>query len=324
MLKHCETLNLSNSTNAKMYINDQGDHDSSLLVEFNGINIFFQTDNILSLEEAKRIGKKHNIDIMFSITSLTGIYPGFFDFEVDQMVRLANDKKFSSYKYSCEIAKAMGATYVVPYATDLCYLGQLYFANDIHKTNKKDYKNFIKEQGDPFQVILMGPGDSININNREISFELSDHDFDAKKLGAYAVKKRFDVLEAEKKERCYEYEDYHGDIKDIRSSLDLITSVWANESYRVLWVVTGPNGEPNYFYHYLPALTSEGDKSQTYDLRIEIPSYRLQRLVRGDYKMGFLTLQNGAIRCHRHNEKLADLEKYFWNWAMLNLRFRQI
>jgi L-ascorbate metabolism protein UlaG (beta-lactamase superfamily) len=70
-MNNSESISLTDNTSAVMFINDQGDHDSSLLIQSNGTNIFFQTDNILSVEEAKRIGEKYDIDIVFTITSLT-------------------------------------------------------------------------------------------------------------------------------------------------------------------------------------------------------------------------------------------------------------
>lgn len=320
-MNNSESISLADNTSAVMFINDQGDHDSSLLIQSNGTNIFFQTDNILSIEEAKHIGEKYDIDIVFTITSLTGIFPGFYDFKSDDMYRLALEKKTSALKYSFDIVKALGASYAIPYATDLCYLGQLYFANDIHGTNKNDYKKYVTENGNPFEVSLMGPGDFISIKNQLISFTLSEHDFAGKKLGGFAVEKRDEVYATEKLERRYENESYLEDVSKIRSLLDSKTSYWKDEPFRVLWNIIGPKGEHDSFYHRLPSNTSDYDGNESYDLRIEIPSYRLQRLVRGDYKMGFLTLQNGSIRCHRHTKNLTKIEKQFWNWAMLNLRF---
>ena len=56
------------------------------------------------------------------------------------------------------------------------------------------------------------------------------------------------------------------------------------------------------------------------DLLIELPSYRLQRLIKGDYFMGMLTLQNGSIRCYRNDEAFSENEKNFWKWSQ-QLRF---
>ena len=56
------------------------------------------------------------------------------------------------------------------------------------------------------------------------------------------------------------------------------------------------------------------------DLLIELPSYRLQRLIKGDYFMGMLTLQNGSIRCYRNDESFSENEKKFWKWSQ-QLRF---
>ena len=58
-----------------------------------------------------------------------------------------------------------------------------------------------------------------------------------------------------------------------------------------------------------------------YDLKLYIQGYRLQRLVRGDYKMGFMTLHNGSIYVDRDNKEFTELESYFWKWAFLETKF---
>jgi len=322
VMKHDESFDLSPEVTVVMFVNDVGDHDSSLLVQADGKTIFFQTDNLMSIDEAKRIGEKYNIDIVFTIASLTGLFPGFFDFPVETMTKLAKQKSKRALNYSLDITMALGAEYAIPYACDLCYLGELYFANDIHKADKREFVKLAKEKKSNIKALLMGPGDQVEINEEKMECMFSEHDFSMENLGAYASSKRKEIFEVECQERCYAHTSYNDDIKSLRKLLDTAATEWTHESYRVLWKVIGDDGNAIIFSQTLPGRTEECGLDWEYDLCIEIMSYRLQRLVRGDYKMGFVTLENGSIRCHRHVEEFVELEKEFWKWALSKIHFK--
>ena len=50
------------------------------------------------------------------------------------------------------------------------------------------------------------------------------------------------------------------------------------------------------------------------DLIIELDSFRLRRMIHGDYPMQFLTFHNGGYHCTRNTIELTDREKKFWEW----------
>ncbi len=321
MLKHDEAFTIAPGVKVEMLVNDCGDHDSSLLVHADGATVLFQTDNLMSMAEAQRIGSKYDIDAVFAITSLTGIFPGFFDFPSDTMLRLANEKSSRSINYSLDVVTALKARRVIPYASDLCYFGELYFANDLHRSDKRNFERAARSRGYDFETLLMGPGDTLDIVDGEANATLGEHDFGAENLGAYAVEMRHEIAAIEQAERQYEGIPYQEDIAKLRAMLDERALSWDKGAFRVLWKIVGPAGEINMFGHAMPGETQSCDADWSYDLMIEMPSYRLQRLTRGDYKMGFLTMQNGCVRCHRHVESLTTSEKEFWTWAMDKIRF---
>ena len=80
---------------------------------------------------------------------------------------------------------------------------------------------------------------------------------------------------------------------------------WKYNSFKVVWKIVDLAGY-EYVYHHdmadeeIEVNTKIGIELSEVDLLIEVPSYRLQRLIRGDYFMGMLTLQNGSIRCYRN------------------------
>jgi hypothetical protein len=320
-MEHNEVIEIAPGVKLEMLVNDHGDHDSSILLHADGVTVMFQTDNLISIDEAKRIGSKYQIDAVFTITSLTGIFPGFFDFPPETMMRLSKEKCMRSLSYSIDVVKALGAKIAVPYASDLCYLGDLYFVNDLHATDKRDFAKMVTHQGLDIRPLLMGPGDVLEISADQVIPSLGVHDFGCSNLGAYAVSMRDQVAEIEIEEHQYSSLPYLEEIILLRNIMDRQSTIWGNENFRVLWKIVGPNGQIDLFGHSLPGITENCSDQWSYDLKIEMPSYRLQRLVRGDYKMGFLTLQNGSIRCHRHSENLTSTERKYWAWAMENIRF---
>jgi hypothetical protein len=321
LLGHEEAIEIAPNVKVEMLLNDQGDHDSSLLIQADGVKIFFQTDSMITLDEAKRLGEKHRIDVAFTITSWTGIYPGFFDFPIETMIRLAHDKRERALKDSIELVVALGAKVAIPYASDLCYLGALYFANGLHSADKREFKRLALEKGVDCETLLMGPGDWFELDAGVMTRQIGDHDFGMTALAAYAVQKRHEVFIADLEERCYESVSCLPDVRLMRDILDSHAPSWQGEKFKVLWKVINQAGEVHSFGQELPGRTEDCDADWYYDLSIEIPSYRLQRLARGDYHMGFLTMWNGSIRCHRHVEKLTESEKNFWNWAFKNINF---
>jgi hypothetical protein len=66
----------------------------------------------------------------------------------------------------------------------------------------------------------------------------------------------------------------------------------------------------------MPDKTSNDEINNEYDLRIEIPTYTIQRLVRGDYSMGGVTIRNGSVRCHRYVKGLTKMEAAYWELTM--------
>ena len=125
VMKHDESMTLVPGVTIDMIRNDIGDDDSSIILKGDNSTVFCQTDNLMSINEAKRLGSKHNVDVLFTMNTQTGIFPAFFDFPAEIMMELSKKKIDASAKYSINVAKALKAKTIVPYASDLCYLGEL-------------------------------------------------------------------------------------------------------------------------------------------------------------------------------------------------------
>ena len=316
VMEHDESTTIAPGITLDMIRNDEGDDDSSIVLQGDGSTVFCQTDNLMSLKEAERLGKKYNIDALFTINTQTGMFPGFFDFPAETMMELSKKKIESTAKYSVNVAKLLNAKTIVPYASDLCYLGDLYFANDIHYADKNEYVKLVNQEIPNADAYVMGPDDYMIVNNGDVQVTLNPREYTREKLGAYAVEMREKVAEVERQEKMYIDTPFDSDLDTLRKTLDELTSSWSSDSFKVLWIVVDPKGQKSHFWHKMPEKTSIDEISDEYDLRIEIPSYRLQRLVRGDYPMGGVTLRNGCIRCHRYAKELSEKESEYWELTM--------
>ena len=313
MLEHNAVFDLDSEIKLHMLRNDEGDDDSSIVIEADNSTVFFQTDNIMSYKEAERLGNKFDIDLFFTIPTLTGVFPAFFDFEPKIMMKLAEKKQMSSIKYSTELMKLLKAKTAIPYACDLCYFGDLYFANELHMSDKEKYANYVKETIPDSEVIIMNPDDEIDIKDKKFTTNLSPPEFTKENLASYAVMMRPKYDLAMLEEKKYINESYENDVNLLKNELDRLSESWKGENYDVLWDIVGPDGKVTKFWHNLPGKTSNLTNNDTYDLRLELPSYRLQRWARKDYPMGGQTIRNGSVRCHRHIEEYTKNEDLYWD-----------
>ena len=140
-LKNKKNFTLKNEISLQMFINE---FVSSIKIKFKNKCVFLQTDNLMSEKEAKRISKIDPIDVAFVIPFLTGVFPGFYKWDSDTLIKLANDKISKSLNYCTNIIKNLNPKYVIPYACDLGYLGEKFHINLIHRHNKEDLVKLVK------------------------------------------------------------------------------------------------------------------------------------------------------------------------------------
>jgi hypothetical protein len=318
VLVHDESLELTDSLVLDMLVNDRGEHDSSVVLQGDGSTVFLQTDNLMTIEEAKRLGAKYDIDLLFAVTMLTGIFPGFYDFPPDEMVALAEKKRSASWDYSLSMVEALGARHVVPYASDLCYLGDLFFANALHRHEKDTYLGLLKERLPGVEGIRMWPDDEIELHDGKVTSRSTPQSDGLPEIAAYSVAMRKEVAAAALEEHSRIDPPMEEAIRIFRDSLDSYAkSAWKEEAFRVLWKVIDEDETTSCFGHTMIAPTQDCDEDWPYDLSIEMPLYRLRRLVHGDFLMGFMALWNGSLRCHRHSKDYFPPEQKFWRWANL-------
>jgi len=118
-------------------------------------------------------------------------------------MKLAREKQMSSIKYSTKLLKLLKAKTAVPYACDLCYFGDLYFANELHMSDKEKYANYVKQTIPNSEVIIMNPDDEIEIKDGKITTKLSPPEFTKENLSSYAVMMRPKYEQAMLEEKKY-------------------------------------------------------------------------------------------------------------------------
>jgi len=314
-LKHNETHNLNKKNSIKLFINDLGEFDSSLLVKSNKDEIFLQTDNIMSIKESKRIGNQHNIFVSFLMPYATGIFPGLYNFKPRLMKKLAKNKENNSLKYVSKIAKNLNSKLNIPYANDLCYLGDLFYLNHLHSFDKKNFIDFLSRK--KIKSLIMSPGDKIKIFNRKIvNKKISKLPLNRyEDLSIYS--KSIEKIYKEKKyeEINYSKSDFSSALKIFKAKINSIKKNWKFEKFIVRWIFL-KNGEEKIVYDQ----KFNTNRINIPDLKIEINDYRVKNLINKFYPMRFLSFHNGGIKLNRKNTYLTNKEKYYFD-QLENLTF---
>lgn len=316
-LDHEQTIELAPGLHLEMLVNDGGDHDSSVVLTADGSTVFFQTDNLISSAEADRLGQRLNIDLLFAISAQTGIFPGFYEFPPALMVELAHQKGERAMTYAMEVTRRLRAKAVVPYASDLCYLDDLFPLNALHRHSKTAFLDRVAKELPSVQGIRMGPENTVVIENGKITAAVTPQDDSFETLAAYALSMQDEAKARTTRERDVDHPAFADILDRLHGALNGRLPAWKGGDFRVLWEIEEKDGQMARIGQALPGPPEPVASDWPYDLRLRLPAFRLRRLINKDYSMGFLTFQNGSMRCHRHNPSLTAGEREFWHWAML-------
>ena len=83
----------------------------------------------MSAKEAYRIGNLEKIDAAFVMPFLTGIYPSFYNWEIEKKIQFAKEKTIRSMEQSYKIVRNLNPKVLIPYASDLGYMGNNFDKN---------------------------------------------------------------------------------------------------------------------------------------------------------------------------------------------------
>jgi UDP-MurNAc hydroxylase len=316
-LDHNETYSLNDNTKLQLFINDRGEPDCSIRIFNKKNNIFFQTDNLMSFKEAKRIGKIQKIDMAFVIPFLTGVFPGFYKWDTETLISLGKQKLNQSLDYCYKMITNLKPKYVVPYACDLGYLGEKFHINLIHTHNKKDLKEKLIKKKSKIKTIIMGSEDYLKING-SIKFSISRKDENEfEKLIRFAneigpLQKKY--LEEERK---IKNPNLNNLVSIFKKNLDRNIKFADNFNFKTLISINEEDKNKKILIDFKKKKINQvitNYNKYNPNLIINIESSKVRNLLLKKYPMNFLTFHNGGYTCERSTMKLTKNEQKYWNW----------
>ena len=316
-LDHNETYSLNDNTKLQLFINDRGEPDCSIRIFNKKNNIFFQTDNLMSFKEAKRIGKIQKIDMAFVIPFLTGVFPGFYKWDTETLISLGKQKLNQSLDYCFKMITNLKPKYVVPYACDLGYLGEKFHINLIHTHNKKDLKEKLIKKKSKIKTILMGSEDYLKING-SIKFSISRKDENEfEKLIRFAneigpLQKKY--LEEERK---IKNPNLNNLVSIFKKNLDRNIKFADSFNFKTLISINEEDKNKKILIDFKKKKINQvitNYNKYNPNLILNIESSKVRNLLLKKYPMNFLTFHNGGYTCERSTMKLTKNEQKYWNW----------
>lgn len=316
-LDHNETYSLNHNTKLQLFINDRGEPDCSIRIFNKKNNIFFQTDNLMSFKEAKRIGKIQKIDMAFVIPFLTGVFPGFYKWDTETLISLGKQKLNQSLDYCFKMITNLKPKYVVPYACDLGYLGEKFHVNLIHTHNKKDLKEKLIKKKSKIKTIIMGSEDYLKING-SIKFSISHKDENEfEKLIRFAneigpLQKKY--LEEERK---IKNPNLNSLVSIFKKNLDRNIKFADNFNFKTLISINEEDKNKKILIDFKKKKINQvitNYNKYNPNLIVNIESSKVRNLLSKKYPMNFLTFHNGGYTCERSTMKLTKNEQKYWNW----------
>ena len=316
-LDHNETYSLNDNTKLQLFINDRGEPDCSIRIFNKKNNIFFQTDNLMSFKEAKRIGKIQKIDMAFVIPFLTGVFPGFYKWDTETLISLGKQKLNQSLDYCFKMITNLKPKYVVPYACDLGYLGEKFHINLIHTHNKKDLKEKLIKKKSKIKTIIMGSEDYLKING-SIKFSISrKNENEFEKLIRFAneigpLQKKY--LEEERK---IKNPNLNNLVSIFKKNLDRNIKFADSFNFKTLISINEEDKNKKILIDFKKKKINQvitNYNKYNPNLIVNIESSKVRNLLLKKYPMNFLTFHNGGYTCERSTMKLTKNEQKYWNW----------
>jgi hypothetical protein len=314
LLNHNQNFIYKNKIKFQAFVNDQGDMDSSLKISTFNKCIFLQTDNLMSLHEAKRISKIEKIDFAFVLPFLTGMFPGFYTWDSETLIKLGKQKIQSSLNYCSEIVRNLKPKYTIPYACDLGYLGEKFHINLIHTHNKSDLIKFLKNKKIKTAPIILNPGDHIKYDKKlHINIQnKNNNEFDS--LIKFANDKNIEYLNYIKKENNITKPKFNSAVNLFKKNLLRNFNKTKSFNFRTLININENLKTKKLFLDFKNKKITSNYQNDKVDLKINIQSSKIRNLLLKKYPMNFMTFHNGGYTCERANMKLTENEKKYWAW----------
>ena len=310
----------------QVFLNDLGDYDSSLKIRYKDNNIFLQTDNLMSVKEAHRIGNLEKIDAAFVMPFLTGIYPSFYNWEIEKKIQFAKEKNNKAMEQSYKIVKNLNPRALIPYASDLGFVGNNFDKNFIQNVNKNQYLKYLKSKKIKSKMSILNPRDELTINKNKINFKITKYSHDLKTFLEFNETHKplyFELLNQEKK--LENKKNFKLALKEFKKSVIKNFKNFKNIKYEAQIIIRN-----NLMVKKIINLNFKNRKfkfskksNEDKNLKINIDEHKFINLIFNKYPYNFFSLVNGCLNCERKNKKISKNEIDFWDWLNnLNFNFK--
>ena len=316
-LKHDEILDFKNNIKFQMFLNNDGEFDASLKIKDSNNCIFLQTDNLMNKKEALRIAKIDKIDIAFVIPFLSGVFPGFYKWDTDTLIKLSNEKIHRSLNYCSDIVKFLKPKFTIPYACDLGYLGDNFHINLIHRNNKHDLIKTLKKRKIKTRSEILSSGDTINISKDKVKFKLKNN----------KTHNEFESLIRFSNEMSEKFQEYKiKEAKVTNPNLNALTKIFVNNlrrniknienfNFKVQIDIKENDKKKSMLINFkTKSIKAKLKIKEKVDLKMNIESTKIRNLLLTKYPMNFMTFHNGGYTCERKVLSLTNNEKKYWSW----------
>jgi len=159
---HGETRTVLKDLTLSLYA-DLSTFDSAIVVSDGQHEVFHQNDCMLSLEDARRIGNLHKIELALLGLVNSSIYPTFFVMDPETKRSETAVRKQKVIDRTSDYAEAVGASFVIPCASDMVYI-RFPASDPFLGPHAVEFQADARARGRSFEVIPMSPGDVFDLD----------------------------------------------------------------------------------------------------------------------------------------------------------------
>ena len=178
------------------------------------------------------------------MTNQTGPWPAFYKLENIQMQKAADKKRESSQTASIKITRNLKAKYIIPYASDICYFNEDFYANYFHYDDKEKYREKALKEIPLSEVIIMNPHSKIKFKDGEIiERDLKTYESN---LGKEYIKNKDEIDKINKARMIDNINDISKLSNIFYQALYNMNNNWRSGKFKVLWQIENLASQKKY------------------------------------------------------------------------------
>lgn len=314
-LEHDQVFQINQKIKIHCYINQNGDEDSSFIIEDQFSKIFLQTDNVIDDNTLDLIANQHSkIDHAFLLGGLQGPWPTFFEYTNNEIQELITFKKNMALNLVEKVINKIKPRVVTPYAHDQFYIGENFYQNILTRVPKSEWIECLEAKCKDVQFRVIENGTDFNVK---------DYDDNMIKFGK---KERYGIVDAalyyQNNIRLFtkyinEWDEYKYNKTEVLNYFLKVMAAaledWKGANYIAVFEVYDGRSVQYLEIGIDGSKVVKGitEKKVVHNLSITLPYSSVYKLVTNQYPMGFSTFNSGSIILKRPNKFITEDEKKF-------------